>query len=403
MAGSRPRVVHLITRLDLGGAQQNTLYCVRHHDRTRFEVGLLAGAGGRLDAEAAAIPEADVRLVPWLRHPIAPVGDPLAILRLARRLRGVDLVHTHSSKAGILGRAAARLAGVRAVVHTVHGWSFNDTQAAPVRAAFAALERAAARGTDRLICVSEADRARGLAAGIGTPEAYRLLRSGIEPERFVPAPGARERTRAALGAGVEDVIVLSVGNLKPQKAPLDFVAAAAAACAADRRLRFAFAGDGELRAAVERAIAERGLQARIALLGWRDDVADLLAASDVFVLTSRFEGLPRAALQAVAAGVPVVLTDTGGTAEIVRDGVSGLLTTPGRPDETAAAILRLAADGLLRAHLADAASRRLGDAFDISRMVRDLEGIYDELLGGRGGTRTPATEASHLGAGGRSH
>ena len=133
MASRRPRIVHLITRLELGGAQQNTLYCVEHHDRERFDVGLWAGAGGRLDARAREIGEADVRILPWLVHPIDPVRDAVALLRLASMLRDVDLLHTHSSKAGILGRAAARLAGLPGIVHTVHGWSFNDVQPAVVR------------------------------------------------------------------------------------------------------------------------------------------------------------------------------------------------------------------------------------------------------------------------------
>ena len=306
MASRRPRVVHLITRLDLGGAQQNTLYCVEHHDRARFAVGLWAGAGGRLDGQARALADADVRLLPWLSHPIEALSDAAALVRLAAMLDGVDLLHTHSSKAGILGRAAARFARVPAVVHTVHGWSFNDTQAPAVSGAYVALERLAAVGTDRIVCVSEADMRAGVALGIGEESRYRVLRSGIDPTLYAPRPGARERVRAELGLGPDTVLVGSVGNLKAQKAPLDFVEAARRAHAASPTLRFAFAGDGELRPDVERAIESHGLRDVVRLLGWRDDVPDLLAAFDVFLLTSRFEGLPRAALQAIAASIPVV-------------------------------------------------------------------------------------------------
>src|SRR5262249_55231187 len=128
MGRDRPRIVHLITRLELGGAQQNTLHCVARHDRTRYDVGLWAGEGGILDPQARAIPDADVRLLPWLKHPVEPWNDLRAVARLASMLVDVDLLHTHSSKAGVLGRAAARAAGVRGVVHTVHGWSFNRVQ-----------------------------------------------------------------------------------------------------------------------------------------------------------------------------------------------------------------------------------------------------------------------------------
>src|SRR5262245_55962396 len=253
--GSSPRIVHLITRLELGGAQENTLYCVEHHDRARFEIGLWAGAGGMLDGRARALAATDVRLLPWLRHPIAPGADTAAVLRLAAMLDGVDLLHTHSSKAGILGRAAARLAGTRGVVHTVHGWSFNDTQPPAVRAAYVALERLAAPSTDRIVCVSRADRDRGIALGIGRESQYRVLRSGIERALYRAGPEARERVRAELGFGPKDLVVGSIANLKPQKGPLDFVEAARIASGRDPRLRFFLAGDGELRAAAEERIA----------------------------------------------------------------------------------------------------------------------------------------------------
>src|SRR5262245_16586190 len=359
MPDRRARIVHLITRLDLGGAQQNTLYCARHHDRDRFEVSLWAGAGGRLDDEARAIDDADVRLLPWLSHPIAPAQDAAAVLRLAAMLADVDLLHTHSSKAGILGRAAARLARVPAVVHTVHGWSFNATQGAPTRAAYVALERLAAEGTDRLVCVSEADRAAGLALGIGDASRYRILRSGIDASLYGRDGRARERVRRELAAGPETILVGSVGNLKPQKAPLDFVEAARRAHAEDPRLRVVYAGDGELRAEVERAITRGGLGGVVRLLGWRDDVPAVLAACDVFLLTSRFEGLPRAALQAIAADVPVVATDTGGIAEVVSSGESGWLVPVGDIAAAAGAVARLAADPALRRRLATEARRRL--------------------------------------------
>jgi glycosyltransferase involved in cell wall biosynthesis len=393
----RPRIVHLVTRLELGGAQQNTLYCVLHHDRARFEVGLWAGQGGLLDPKARAIPDADVRLFPWLKHPIAPVRDAASVLRLARRLAGVDLVHTHSSKAGMIGRAAARLAGVRAVVHTVHGWSFNPFQSPAARRAYVGMERIAARFTDRLICVAEADRATGLALGIGSPPQYRIVRSGIDTAAFARSPDGRARVRASLGLAPDAIVVGTIANLKPQKAPLDFVEAARLAAAKDERLRFVYAGDGEQRGTVERAIASAGLSGKVTLLGWRDDVRDLLSAMDVFVLTSRFEGLPRAVLQAMAASVPVVVTDTGGVADVVLDGVSGRLVPPAAPAAAAEAIVGLASDPERRRRLAVEGLARLSDEFESGGMLRRVEAIYDELLGREAGGAA-ATFPLHLGA-----
>ncbi|HEX4824908.1 MAG TPA: glycosyltransferase family 4 protein [Candidatus Polarisedimenticolaceae bacterium] len=398
MAADRPTIVHLVTRLELGGAQQNTVYCVRHHDRRRFRVALWAGEGGRLDDETRAIGDADVRFLPWLRHPIDPVHDAYAIARLAAMMADVDLVHTHSSKAGILGRLAARAAGVRAVVHTVHGWSFNDTQTPATRRGFVELERAAARMTGALVCVSASDRAKGLALGIGEPSQYHLIRSGIDPVAYEAGPGERERSRAALGFAADDVVVGSVGNLKPQKGPLDFVEAARLIHAAAPRARFFIAGDGELRSEVEAAIERGGLQGVIRLLGWRDDVRALLAAADIFLLTSLFEGLPRGVLQAMAAGLPVVATDTGGTAEVIREGETGHLVPAGRPKAASSAVVPLVLDRRLRERMGGAGRAALGEEFDIRRMLFEVEALYDDLLERRG-----ATPASHLGLTGTRH
>lgn len=385
VAGPRYRIAHVITRLELGGAQQNTLYCTRHHDRERFEVDLVAGRGGLLDDEALSIEDAGVRLLPSLRHAIAPVWDPVALFRLRSyfKARRVDLVHTHSSKAGILGRLAAVLAGVPAVVHTVHGWSFNRTQPARLRRVYVGLERLAATWTDRMIAVSADNRREGLALGIGREEQYSVVRSGIELDGLGPSGTARETLRRSLGYGPDEIVVGALACLKPQKAPLDFVRAAAAAHARDPRLRFFIAGDGELRSAAEALIRELGLEGIVQLLGWRRDVADLLRVMDLFLLTSLFEGLPRAVLQAMAAGTPVVATAVDGTPEVVEHRRTGLLVPPSRPESAAEAMLELAGDELLRRRCVAEARRRVGSEFDIRRMVSELERTYLSLLEGR--------------------
>jgi glycosyltransferase involved in cell wall biosynthesis len=289
------------------------------------------------------------------------------------------------------------LAGVPGIVHTVHGWSFNDAQRPATHRAYVEAERAAARVTDRIVCVSRADRDRGLASGIGHASQYRIVRSGIEPSLYAVTPEARARARRAIGAVPGEIVVGSIANFKPQKGPLDFVDAARLARARDGRLRFVVAGDGELRPAVERAIDASGLGGCVKLLGWRDDVPELLAALDIFLLTSLFEGLPRAVLQAMAASVPVVATDTGGVAEVVLDGESGRLVPPGDPEAAAAAIVALAADAGLRERYAARARSQLTAEFDIRSMVRDLEELYDDVLARTRPKTDDATPASHLG------
>jgi glycosyltransferase involved in cell wall biosynthesis len=375
-------VVHVITRLDLGGAQQNTLFCVRHHDRRRFDVGLIAGAGGLLDDEAQSIADARVHVVPFLKHAVSPWWDLRALLALRRLLRAAapDVVHTHSSKAGILGRWAAFLAGVPVVVHTAHGWSFNRTQPPSVRRTYVALERLTAGVTSRLLVVSRAGREEGLRCGIARPSRYELLRSGIEVEATRATAIDRDEVRASLGLLPHHLLVGTLACLKPQKAPLDFVRAAAEAHARCDRLRFLIAGDGELRAEVQALIEELGLADVVRVLGWRRDVGELLQAMDVFLLTSRFEGLPRAVVQAMAAGVPVVATAVDGTPEVVHDRRTGLLVPPDSPREAAAAVLELARDEALRRSCAAAARTLVDGEFDIRLMVRRLERVYISLL-----------------------
>jgi len=378
----RHRIAHLITKLELGGAQQNTLFCMATHDRDSFEPVLLAGAGGILDDEARAVSNAEVHLVPWLVHPVRPWADLVAFFKLRAFLKRerIELVHTHSSKAGILGRLAARSAGVPAIVHTVHGWSFNDTQPAWKRKLYVAAERLAARRTDRLIVVSSRNSEKGLAEGIGRPDQYRTIHSGIHVSAFARPERARAEVRRSLGYTDEHRVVGTIACLKPQKAPLDFVRAAADASRHDPRLRFFVAGDGELLGDVEALVAELGLHDVVQVLGWRRDVIDLYHAMDVFLLTSLFEGLPRAVLQSMAAGVPVVATDVDGTPEVVEHERTGLLIQAGRPDQAAAAVRRMFDEPDLRRGCVERAREKLDRAFEIRQMVRDLDALYRDLL-----------------------
>jgi glycosyltransferase involved in cell wall biosynthesis len=378
------RVAHVITRLDLGGAQQNTLYCLRHHDRSRFQVFLFAGPGGLLDQEALQIDDAHVVLLPALRHPIRPLHDIWAMLQLVDLFSRyqIDLVHTHSSKAGIIGRLAARLAGVGAVVHTAHGWSFNPTQARLLRWLYVRLERLAADRSDRLITVSRADLDRGLSLGIGHRDQYRVIRSGIDIGEYAARP-----PQPLLQRRPDEVAIGTISCLKPQKDPLTLVRAAALVLDQVPEAHFYIAGDGALRPQVEALAGELGISDRLTLLGWINGVPAFLHDLDIFVLTSRFEGLPRAVLQAAAARVPIVATAVDGTPEVVSNGDTGLLVAPGDSEQIAASIVELTESPELRQRLSEAAYRRVTTgSFAVTQMLAELEEVYGELLGDRPGS-----------------
>ena len=371
----RIRVLLTITRLELGGAQRVVLYTAKGLDRRVFDVALAWGPGDRLDDEAAAIPDLERIPVPTLVRPVAPISDLRALVSLRSAMRSFrpQVVHTHSSKAGILGRLAARLEGVP-VVHTVHGFGFTPLQAAPTRFLFRAAEKTMARFTDHFVTVSETDRHRGIELGLFPPERTTVIRAAIDLGRF-NAVIESDAVRESLGVPTGVPMVTQVGNFKPQKAPLDFVRVAAAVHEAHPDAWFVMVGDGPLREPAERLAGELGIAERMVFSGWWNDIPGLLAATTVSVLTSRHEGLPCSVVESLAAGVPVVATAVDGTVEVVRSGDNGLLAPAGDITELARSIGRLLENPDLRRRMAAAAREGLGE-FDRDLMVRQQEDLY---------------------------
>ena len=381
-ATQRIKVTHVLTQPELGGAQANTLYTVRNLDRREFAPSLITSPDGPLAGEMAAIPDAEVAFVPALVGPIRPVQDWRAGRELCRLLRAFrpDIVHTHSSKAGILGRWAASRTGVPMIVHTVHGFPFHDRQPRSLRRLYITLERAAARRTDRFVCVSRADIAKGERHGIFGRHQVTLIRSGIELSSCRRAHGQGKRIRAELGLPADAPLVGMVACFKPQKDPVTFVRVAARVRQAVPRARFLLVGDGSLRTAVERVRAEEGLQDALVLTGWRRDIPEIMDACDVMVLTSLHEGLPRVVPEAMACGRPMVATAVDGTPEAVAEGVTGYLFRPGDVDTAAERIIRLLGDPEAARRLGNEALGRAPE-FDIGEMVRRQEQMYRELMG----------------------
>lgn len=384
MNNQRIRVLHIITRLIVGGAQENTMLTAAMLDRERYAVEIVSGP--QTGSEGSLIEEVRARGIPLTIEPtlvreVSPLHDLRALFALARRIRRgrYVIVHTHSSKAGILGRLAARLAGVPIIVHTVHGWGHHDRQHPLVRRTYILLERFVQRFTNRLIVVSPRNAEKGLADGIARPEKYVTIRSGIELERFRRPARPREQVRAELGIPPEALVIGSVTRLSPQKAPLDFVEAAAQVAACRPDVHFVVVGDGPLRAPVEARVAALGLSGRFHLAGLRRDVPDLMHSFDLFALTSLWEGLPRVLPQAMAAGLPIVATAADGNAEAVTDGINGFLTPPGDPAALAAALLRLLEDPALARRMGEAGRAR-ADEFDARAMVAAIAALYEELL-----------------------
>ncbi|MED5330859.1 MAG: glycosyltransferase family 4 protein [Planctomycetota bacterium] len=377
-------VVHIITLLELGGAQQNTLHTLRSLDRTRYRPVLIAGEGGMLDHEARALPDTDVHFLSQLDRPIHPLKDLAATSAIAAILKdlssqGPVITHTHSSKAGVVGRWAANRARVGPVIHSIHGFGQPAIASPWVRWIATAMERKLAKTTDAFISVAQTHVEEGKKKGLVGDRPVHVIRSGIDLEAFGRADEHRKQIRESLGWDADTPVVGTIANFKPQKAPLDFIALAAKVAKERPDARFFFAGDGTLRSEVETACTSHGLDDRLLLLGWRQDVPALFGALDVFVLTSRWEGLPRVCPQAMAAGKPVVATNVDGIPEAIVDGVNGHLFSPGETSAGARHVLDLLNDAKARKTLGKA-GREAVKPFDQDLMVRQQEDLYASLL-----------------------
>ncbi len=382
------RVLHPITRLIVGGAQENTMLTAQLLNPARWQVDVLSGPQtGREGSLIETVRERGIPLIiePSLVREVNPLQDLRALFRLARLMRQgrYTIVHTHSSKAGIVGRWAAKLAGVPIIVHTVHGWGHHDRQHPLIRAYYILLEKLTLPITDKLIVVSPLNTEKGLADGIGRPEHYTVIRSGIELERFGHPQVDRATTRAAWNIPLDAPVVGTVTRLSAQKAPLDFVRAAAQVAAAVPNVYFLVVGDGPLRAEVEQLARDLGISERLVLTGLRRDVPEQLAAMDIFALSSLWEGLPRVLPQAMASGLPVVATATDGSIEAVTDGENGFLVPPGQPAVLAESLIRLLRDPALARQMGEAGRHRVAE-FDVRTMVAQIDQLYQELLAKKG-------------------
>jgi len=383
-ARARPlRVLHVITRMMVGGAQENTMLSCALIDPTRYPSTLITGPETGLEGslhEEAAARGVHVIVEPNLVRRVSPWHDWVAMLRLRRAIRAghYDVVHTHSSKAGILGRIAARLAGVPVIVHTAHGWGFNDHQPWYVFWLYVVLERLCAPLTGAIVVVGAPNRDKGLSLGIGRPEQYRLIRSGIEVQAFRDVRTSRDEARRRIGVPRDAFVIGSVGRLEGQKAPLDLLAAFVPVAAEHPEAHLVYVGEGSWRGELEAAIARAGLGGRVHLAGLRRDVPELLRAFDVFALASRWEGLPRVFPQAMAAGLPIVATRVDGAPDAITPGENGWLVDVG--DMAAMArYLRTLADDPALARRMGAAGRARVDEFAVERMVEELAELYTTL------------------------
>jgi glycosyltransferase involved in cell wall biosynthesis len=380
------KIVHIITRLIVGGAQENTLLsCEGQHD-LGHEVTLMTGPP--IGPEGSLMERATnhgycVEIIDEMRRSILPTKDWRTYKSLTRRLEEIrpDVVHTHSSKAGIIGRWAAHRTAVPKIVHTIHGLAFTASTRGWVNEIYKLLERQTAPITHKIVCVADAMREQSLAADIGTAQQYVTVYSGMETAPFLNPRVPRDQMRQQLGLKPDDVAVGTIARLFYLKGHEDLLDIAPRLCSEFPNIKFLWVGDGLLRGEFERRIAEMKLTDRFILTGLvpPTKIPELVNAMDILVHPSRREGLARALPQGSLAGIPDVTYDIDGNREAVLEGETGFVIPPFDKEMFASKLAVLMRDPALRKSMGSKGREFALSRFDAKVMVEALENVYHGL------------------------
>lgn len=383
-ANKKIRILHLQLLPMMSGVQKVALDEMTLIDRNHFEPLLVCKMPGEFTETAGKL-GVECHYVDELQRAISPVKDLKALYKLYRLFKELrpDVVHTHSSKTGVLGRIAAKFAGVPAVMHTVHGFSFDGAGGAAQRAIYLMLEWISARFCDAILLLKNADlELTRTTLGVDQKKLH-LIPNGVSMTDFAPQaqdagkPGKCE----LLGCNEDDVTIAMTGRLWEQKNPECFVRAAIEVLKSGaEKVRFYLIGDGPLRETLQHIIDASGFSEKITILGWRSDVKALLQVMDVFVLPSRWEGLPLAILEAMSTGLPVIASDIPGNNDLVEDGVTGYLFERENHQALAARLNLLLSDPVKRTRFGIAARTRVVDHYRIENRVSRIERLYVRLL-----------------------
>ncbi len=382
------RIMHISTRLILGGSQENTvLSCEGQADRghtVSLVYGPIYGPEGSLLERARRHGGIDTMETPRLVRPVDPVKD-LRCYRDLRRLMGdwkPHVVHTHSSKAGVLGRFAAWKQGVPCVVHTIHGLPFHPYQSKLKNLAYVAAERAAARRCHRIVVVADAMREQALAEGIGVAGQYVTVLSGMDTAPLLDSGQYRDTVRAELGFAPDDFVLGTISRLAQLKGHDDLLDALGPVMRTRENLKLLWIGDGWWRTRLLRRVARLHLADRVVHTGLVEParIPRLLAACDAVAHPSYREGLPRAVPQALLSGLPVVVYDIDGANEACSEGLTGRLVEPGDLAGLRDAVQWMMDHPRERAAMGQRGREACRERFDASTMVEKLEMVYASVL-----------------------
>ncbi len=382
------RVLRVIARLNVGGPALHVAYLSAGLAERGYDTTLVAGDVAKGEESMAFVAEGagvEVVRIAGLSREISPLRDLVAALRLAAEIRRTrpDILHTHTAKAGAIGRAAAILAGrarPRIVIHTYHGHVLSGYFGPVGSRLFRGIERLLGHASDALVAVSPQVRDDLVGLGVAPAEKFAVVRLGIDLQQRVGSTVDPAELRRRLGIGSERFVVGWFGRMTAVKRTCDLVDALVALRARGVDACLLLVGDGNDREALESYAKERGVARDLYLLGYQKDVSDWWAVADAVVLTSANEGTPVTIIEALAAGRPIVSTEVGGVADVVRDGVDGFLTAVGDAEAMASCLADLAADPGLGTRLGESGRCRVLDRYSVTRLVDDADRLYRALL-----------------------
>ncbi|MBN1981402.1 MAG: glycosyltransferase family 4 protein [Chitinivibrionales bacterium] len=379
-------ILHLITRLDCGGSAENTLLTAIGLAQRHHRVTVMYGSNSPPSRTEERARQAGVTFVQCqkLIRAISPIIDLVAFFHIYRHVRRnrYDILHTHTSKAGIIGRVCGKLARVPCVVHTPHGHVFYGYFSNLMTCLFVFLERLFMKWTDAQIALTQKEKEDYLCRHIGSPQRIPVIYSGIDLESFSVSPQNKKSLRDQLDLSDSHFVILTVARLVPIKNHNLIIAAASVLTQLRAALRFVFVGDGELRQELQENISREGLDEMFVLLGWREDVAALLHAGDCFVLCSKNEGMGRVFIEAQACGLPVIGSRVCGIPEVIDEGRTGYLVDPHDPQELAKAIKMVYTRKDHRDTLIHNCQQWITHRFSAECMVDKIEAVYQTFFQG---------------------
>ncbi len=382
------KVLHIITRLILGGAQENTLATVSGFSlKDNYEVSLVTGPP--VGPEGSLMDEARMHgiepvLIPEMHREINPIRDLSSFIKLYRLiLRGkYDIVHTHSSKAGILGRLAGKLAGVKVIIHTIHGLPFHPYQNKFLNFLYVILEKFTAYFTDRIITVCDAMKKKAVSAGIANESKFTTIYSGMDLTPFLETRKDNTQKRRELGIKEGEMVIGKIGRLFPLKGHKYLIHAAPGVVKVFPNVKFLIIGDGILKNKLKLEVSRLGLEDKFIFPGLvkREDIPGLISVMDILVHTSLREGLARVLPQAMACEKPVISFDIDGASEVVIQGKTGFLVPPEDTKSLSSAIINALSNPGKLSEMGQAGRLHVDPAFRVETMVDRIDNLYQELL-----------------------